>query len=260
MQYLEPAHIEVIAPVVGGVVVDVESLVQILVKAFSIVADVPSSRSYLLKPRIIVGICGMSLVEKRALISAMYLAGAGAVELKNAIEVRKNIDTLVVDIGYGKTQVGLCGEDGLIYEKIGKFGGKDIDSALQFYTKMRYGVAIGQKAAERLKQAFCAKEDVESAMVQGKNLGTGLPEAINVKRSEIAEALNLEMAKLARLIRQAIDESPEGFADKISQKGVALSGGGANLVGLDKFLENELKVPIRIVDNPSYDLIYSLYT
>lgn len=257
MQYLEPAHIEVIAPLVSGVVVDVESLVLILVRAMAIIMEVPSAKVFLLKPKFVAAVGGMSLVERRALSSAMYLAGAGVVELENSIVVRKKMDYLVVDIGYGKTQVGLCSQDGLVVEKIGKFGGKDIDSALQFYTKMRYGVAIGQKAAERLKHGFSGEG--ESVVVQGKNLGTGMPEAISIRQTEVAEALNLEMAKLVRLIRQAMEDAPEGYADKMAQKGIILTGGGAKLVGLLDYLAQELKMPVKLVDDPVYDLIYSLY-
>jgi len=250
MQHVEPKHLEIIAPISRGVVIEFGALVEILSKCFSMTMEVPSSRMYLFKPRVICSISSVpSSVERRALEQALLLAGASEVVFLSSLEVwskgffdkKQQNPCVVVDIGAEKTEAGVFTAAGLVSGGALRSGGKDIDNCIIFYFKMRYGLELGNRAAGRLK--FALLQDEDQIMVRGKNLETGMPDVVTILKTELQEGMTLELAKIARLVRQTIESCPSEIVEQLSSNGGYLCGGGGQLYGLAEFLQNEIKIP-----------------
>ena len=90
----------------------------------------------------------------------------------------------------------------------------------------------------------------ESVVVRGRNLVTGLPEAVEVSSIEIRDALSESTRTLVNLVKEAIDETPPEIIADLMETGVCLAGGVAQLQGLAQRLQEEIKVECWVADDP----------
>jgi rod shape-determining protein MreB len=86
--------------------------------------------------------------------------------------------------------------------------------------------------------------------IRGRNLVTGLPEAIDVSSVELREALRGSVGIIVETIRQAVDETPPELVADLMEHGIALAGGGALLKGLAQRLTEETKMRVYVADDP----------
>ena len=87
--------------------------------------------------------------------------------------------------------------------------------------------------------------------VRGKSLETGLPKSIRLKSSEIKEALFSSMNQILDIIKELIEISPPEIVDEIYNQGIVLTGGLANVKGIDEFISKEIKMTVNIMEFPS---------
>ncbi len=86
--------------------------------------------------------------------------------------------------------------------------------------------------------------------LRGRNLVTGLPEAVDVSSVELREALRNSVGIIVDTVRQAIDETPPELIADLMEHGIALAGGGALLKGLAQRLTEETKMRVYVADDP----------
>ena len=79
---------------------------------------------------------------------------------------------------------------------------------------------------------------------------TGLPREVVVTDSDIREAFAVSLRDLIEGIKDVLETTPPEILSDIMHGGITLSGGGALLAGLDRLLQNNLKIPIYVVDDP----------
>jgi len=103
------------------------------------------------------------------------------------------------------------------------------------------------------------KEEVGSAFetnaikkneYRGLDVAKGIPVSFEVTNTEIRRALQEPLAKIVAAVRTALEQTPPELASDIAENGLVLTGGGALLEGLDKLINLETNLPIRIADDP----------
>ena len=67
---------------------------------------------------------------------------------------------------------------------------------------------------------------------------------------KIKEALLDSVYQIVRTVKNVLEQTPPELSADIIEKGIVLTGGGALLNGLDKLLEKELKVNVKVAENP----------
>ena len=92
--------------------------------------------------------------------------------------------------------------------------------------------------------------DYAELEVRGRDLITGLPRALVVTDGDIREALQYPVSLLVASIREVLETAPPEMVADILQSGVVLTGGGALLKGLPSLLQQELKLPVYIAEDP----------
>jgi rod shape-determining protein MreB len=90
----------------------------------------------------------------------------------------------------------------------------------------------------------------KTMLMRGRNLVTGLPEAVEVSSVEIREAMAGSIQTIIDTIKDALDETPPEIVADLMEMGVCLAGGGALLKGLDKRLCDELRVRVWVAEDP----------
>jgi rod shape-determining protein MreB len=133
-------------------------------------------------------------------------------------------------------------------------GGMAMDEAIVNYIRKKYGVIIGQQTAEHVKiqvGAAVPQAEEQSIEIQGQDQVTGLPRPVTMTTGEVVEALQDPLGSIIETARRVLEKTPPELISDIIDRGVAITGGGAMLRGIDKLLTKELGVPAYLVDNPT---------
>ncbi len=256
-----PAYITATRPLVNGVISDFEVTEQML-KYF---IERANKRKFPLgfRSRVIIGIpYGVTEVEKKAVCDAAKNAGAKEVFLieepmASAIGARLDVQeaegNFVVDIGGGTTEVAVISLGGIVLAKSLRVAGDKLNDDIIRFAQEEYKLLIGERAAENIKigigSAYPMKERKELPL-RGRNLITGLPEEILVSDEEIRRALAKSVRQIITAVKTTVEETPPELLADIMAKGIHLSGGGSLLSGLDILIQEETKIPTKIIEDP----------
>jgi len=215
------------------------------------------------KPVVMISVpYGVTSVERRAVREAALAAGAREVHLipeplAAAIGAGLPIGTptgnMVVDLGGGSTEAAVVSMNGIVCAESVRVGGIHLDEAIISYIRKKYNLAIGEPTAEAVKikiGAVVEQAELLEMQVQGRDQIAGLPKTITINSSEVVEAITEQMAAIVNVVRTVLSRTPPELASDIIDRGMALTGGGALLRGIDTLLTDETGVPAYIADNP----------
>jgi rod shape-determining protein MreB len=128
-----------------------------------------------------------------------------------------------------------------------------MDEAIVNYMRRNYNLLIGDQTAERIKMAIGSAAPLEKEMemeVAGRDLMLNLPRRTVVSSVEIREALQEPVMSIVQAIRQALEHTPPELAADLVHQGIVMAGGGSLLRGVDKVIENEVQLPVRVSADP----------
>jgi rod shape-determining protein MreB and related proteins len=216
------------------------------------------------KPRVLVAVPSMaSEVEKRAIEEAIRSAGGGrnvtlveeplAAAIGAGLPIHEPIGNLVVDIGGGRSEMAVVSMGGVVSGRSVQLGGFDLDVAIQEHIRERYGVAIGEKAAEEIKIAIGSafpSSTGKAAVVTGRELASGNTVEVTVREDEIRQAMSVTVQSIVETARLCLAEAPPELTHDILETGLFLTGGGSMLGGLDMLLAQECEVPVHATERP----------
>ena len=79
---------------------------------------------------------------------------------------------------------------------------------------------------------------------------SGLPKTIVVSSEEIRKAMEEPVNAIVDAVKTTLDKCPPELSGDIMDRGIVLTGGGADAQGLDERLRHETGMPVHITDNP----------
>ena len=262
-----PGSITAVRPLKDGVIADFEAT-RAMLKYFITKARMVAR--VVRRPRILVCVpTGVTEVEKRAVLEAASAAGARqrdvylieeskAAAIGAGLPVEKPMGNMVVDIGGGTSEVAILSLAGIVTSKSLDVAGDELDDAIAIYVKREYGVAIGERTAERLKLTIGSAyltDFEEEQEARGRDLVTGLPRTLNIKTSEVAAAISEPIAAIVDAIKLTLEKTPPELSADVMESGIFLTGGGALLRGLNDLIAHETGIPVRVADEPLYCVI-----
>ncbi len=160
---------------------------------------------------------------------------------------------MIVDIGGGTTEVAVTSLGGVVVARSIRVAGDEMNDDIIAYAKQKYNLLIGEQMAERVKIEAGSAYPLEPELVvelRGRNLVSGLPEAVDVSSVELREALRNSLSIIIDTVRQAIDETPPELIADLMEHGIALAGGGALLKGLAQRLTEETRMKVYVAEDP----------
>jgi len=254
-----PAHINVIKPLINGVVSDFEMTQEILRYFFKKI----NKNSFLNYNRLVIGIpTNLTEVERKSVEDAAVAAGANkifvieepiAAVLGARLPVKEPTANMIVDIGGGTTEIAIISLEGIVTAKSLKIAGDRLNDEIIRCIRDEFKLVIGEPTAEELKitigSAIPLDEKLEMS-VRGRDLSTGLPREAIVKHGQIRVALNASISSFIDAIKETIELTPPELVGDILKQGIHLCGGGSLLKGIDYRIEKEIGVPATIVEDP----------
>ena len=253
-----PEQIKAVRPLKDGVIADFTAT-QLMLK--NIIGKV-AKRYNIGKPRVVVGVpSGITEVEERAVEESVLQAGAKEVYLIEepmaaaigaSLDVGEPSGNIIVDIGGGTTEVAVISLGGIVVSHSLRVAGDELDEDIVNYIKKEENLAIGETTAEQIKmQIGCAMPLMtETSMeIRGRDLGNGLPKNITVTSVQIEDAIQESINKIVEVVKMTLEKTPPELASDIIEKGIIMTGGGSLLYGLDKLIEVNTGLNVKIAEN-----------
>ena len=223
------------------------------------------------RPRILLALPGgMAPSERQTLVDVMVDAGVRSVvpvdeSVASAIGAGMRIDQpygrMNIDVGGGRTNVSVFSFGHQIVWDILGVGGDRFDDAIIDYVRKKHNLLIGARTAEELKINIGAARMRGANLTMdacGRSLVTGLPRAVTVSSEEMIEALDEPLRELLGALHRIIERTPPELASDIFDEGITLSGGGAQLYGLEEVLSDQLRIRVTLADEPALCVAHGL--
>ncbi len=254
-----PGHIRAIRPLVDGVISDFEVTEEMLSYLIS-KADKISKK--FARPRVLIGVpSGTTNVETRAVYDAARSAGAREVFLVEEpmaaaigirLPIKDPIGSMILDIGGGTTDIAVISLGGIVKSKSLKIAGDRLNNDIISYMRDEFKILIGERTAEMVKISIGSviPSGYMEIEVHGRDILTGLPRQVVVTDSDVREAISASVRELIEGVKDMLETTPPEILSDIMHRGITLTGGGALIPGLDQLLQNILKIPVYVVDDP----------
>src|ERR1700689_1373988 len=242
-----PSNIQAIRPMKDGVIADFE-ICEMMLRYF--IRKVHPGRFS--KPRMVVCVpSGITGVEKRAVQEAAEYAGARKayiIEEPMAAAIgagrpgHEPTGNMVVDIGGGTPEVAVISLGGIVTSQSIRIGGDELDDAIISFIKKEYSLMLGERTSEELNMALGSAfpgADEPHAEIRGRDLVSGLPKTIVISAAEVRRAIEEPLNLVIDAVKTTLDKCPPELAGDVMDRGIALTGGGALLRGLDQRIREE---------------------
>jgi rod shape-determining protein MreB len=181
-----------------------------------------------------------------------------AAAIGSGLPVHEPAGNMIVDIGGGTTEVAVISLGGVVVSESSRIGGDEFDEAIINFVKREYSLALGEATAEQVKVQLASAWPLQEelyAEVRGRDLVTGLPKTIVVSTVEIREAIEEPTAAIVDAVKVTLDKTPPELAADIMEKGIVITGGGAQLIGLDHIIQSETGMPVHRARHPLFSVV-----
>ena len=261
-----PGNVVAMHPLKEGVISDHELTVKMLQSLFH---SINKSSLFAPKPRVVISVpSGITEVEERTVINAAAEAGARrvylieeplAAALGAGLDLNSPTGHMVVDIGAGTTDIAVLSMNGVANSASLKVAGNAFDEAIARYVRRKHGVIIGQTTAEDVKiqigSVYPRNED-PTMIVKGRDSKNGVPRELMLSASEISEVLMRMGRQIADEVLSVLEDTSPELVGDIAQTGITLTGGGAQIYGMDLLLSERTGVRCTLADDAPSCVVY----
>lgn len=250
----EPKGVCVIQPIMNGAISNY-SVAQQMVQFF-INKIIKKS---IFKPRVVASVPALATdVERRTLISVIISAGARSVCLVESplcaafgagIDPLQPTGAFVIDIGAGTTDMAVISQGSMSQIDTLDIAGARFDDEIAKYMREKYGVLIGKRTAEEIKNRIsCAvlREEDISMQAKGRDMLSGMPASVEITGNEIYYCLKPLFDELTAAARVLFERTTPQLVADITSSGVIITGGCSEIYGIDKLFSEALGVEASI--------------
>jgi len=227
-----------------------------------------AGRVRLFQPELMICVpSGVTSVERRAVTEAAISAGARqawlideplAAAIGVGLPIAEPRGNAICDVGGGTTEIAVISLSGMVVAHSIRVGGNRIDDAIATYLKRKHNLLIGERTAEEVKIAVGSAVSMKQPLVtdvRGRDLVTGLPRNLEVSSNDIVEAIQEPLRLIVGAVRDVLEETPPELAADIFDRGIVLTGGGAQLRGLDRYISMHTGIPAVVADEPQTTVV-----
>ena len=255
-----PGNVVAMQPLKDGIISDHEMTVKMLQEMFK---TATKASWFTPKPRVVISVpSGVTEVEERSVINAAIEAGARrvflieeplAAALGAGLDIKGPSGHMVVDIGAGTTDIAVLSMNGVSVSSSLKIAGDYFDEYIARYVRRQHGMVIGKVTAESVKiqigQVYPRNEEL-TMNVKGRDAKTGMPKMVTLTSNEIYEVLRRPARMIADEVMAVLDQASPELVSDVSENGITLTGGGAQIWGMDMLLIERTGIGCVLADDP----------
>lgn len=219
-------------------------------------------RQRIFRPDVMVAVVPvMSGDDRRTVMEVAARAGARTVYLIESplaaaigagLSVSSRTGHLVADLGGGTSDIAVVALDGIVSRRTVRGGGQALTRAIADRLRAGHGAAVDLAAAEDAKREIgSATALAEERTLRLPVAGGGRRREMVVSSTEVKEAMSPSLAQLAAAVLEVLDDCPEPLlSDVRGRTGLVLTGGGARLRGLDRYLAAVTGLRVEVAADP----------
>ena len=256
-----PDSITIVRPLIDGAIADYRVTGSMLKSFLKRAGGIMN----FIRPEVLISVpAGITSMERRAVNKSAMDAGAKDVYLVREpvlaaigakIPINSPIGNMILNIGGGTTEIAVISLGGIVSSSSVRIGGGKFDLAIVEYVKKKHSLAIGERTAELIKINIGTAGRVQSEDsidIKGRDLTTGLPKTITMTSNETTEALNEHLREILQMTKNVLEKTPPELCSDIMDRGIVISGGGAQLRNIADLVTRVTGVPARIADDPLF--------
>ena len=180
--------------------------------------------------------------EKVVIVPEVKLAAMGA-----GLSLWDAIGVFVLDIGGGTSDCAILSSGEVIVQDSIPIAGNAIERAIQVYFEKMHYLSLSSEEAEKAKINagiwIDGERDSEHKLtIHGKSTKTKKPEKIEIPKKEVAKAITEAFQPIVKLCSDIIDKAGPAFSKMIMERGLVITGGGANITNITTHLKRELNM------------------
>jgi rod shape-determining protein MreB and related proteins len=252
-------HMRIVRPLRDGVIHDIDTASQMISQFLSkVFTRLPFSR-----PKMVIAVpSGVTSIEKRAVIEAADMAGAGRVHLieepmaaaiGNGLAVDQPVGHMVVDIGGGTTEVAVISLFTTVCSESLRVAGDKANLAIIRHIQHQHHMVISESLAEIIKMKIGSAIPLSKGLavkIKGKDIFSGMIKTITVTDREIHEVLKAQLRAIVEVVKRTLYKVPPDLASDLALNGIWLAGGGALLKGMRELLERVTGLSVKLAGEP----------
>ncbi len=252
--------ITVVQPIRAGAIVDFD-MTEVLIRYFIRKAI---GVSHVFKPKVVIAVpCTLDAVARKAMEEAAHVAGAKqvflvdkpfAAAIGSGLPVYEPVGSMVVDIGGGTTDAAIVSLGGLVVAQSIQVGGVKMDEAVKNYIQRESDLKIAMNTAETVKMdlgSAIKMNESRKVHIRGRDSQGRSARDIEFTAGECYEALREPCAAILASIKWVLERTPPELAADIMRSGIHLTGGGSQLAAIDRYIANELGIPVLLAKEPT---------
>ena len=247
-----PPSMKPVFPIREGVVNDFEAARKMLSRYIDAV-----SGGKLFRPNVLLCVPStVTEIAKKSLLNVVMAAGAGracfvsealASAIGAGVSLTEPKGVCVCDIGGAVTDCAVVTMGNIAVSKAVSVGGGVLTQAITDHVMRAHNLALGEAEAEMVKRTVGSavpRENEIAVSACGKNGDTGLPAFAEVTSTEIYAVLKPYLDLIMTCLRDVLEETAPDLCGDLLDSGVILTGGTANLYGMDEFIRRETGVKV----------------
>ncbi len=252
--------IQVIRPLKDGVVADFTAAGAMLQ---DFIRRATRQHYFSMGPRVLVCVpFGATEVERKAIKNSAESAGARKVYLAEepllaalgaGLPIKDSGGQFLLDIGGGTSEMAVLTFGDIVVAESLRVGGDHFNNSIIEYVRHEHNLQIGEASAENLKHTIGTAypaSDPQEMQVRGRNRQDGTPHETMLARSDMYHALEDSLKKIASGIKSVLEKTSPDLISDIQTNGITVTGGGALLHGIDKYLKGEIHIPVHLAEDP----------
>ncbi|MBU0576328.1 rod shape-determining protein [Patescibacteria group bacterium] len=226
---------------------------------------------YLFSPVFMVSVpVGSTQANRAAVVQLLYQLGAKevytvaqslAAAIGAGVPIADASGTLIFHLGAGVVEVGVISLGSLVQFQNSTAAGDYLDHKMSKFIVDHYHLKIGAPTTAKLKhQLLLTEPSQQSALVVGQDVNSHSPKEIKISAEKLAVVVATVMDQYRQLCQSLLADTYPELTTDILDKGMLLSGGLAQLVGLNRWLTDQLGIPVATVENPDLVVIEGIAT
>lgn len=242
-----------VRPFKNGILFDHQLTEEIIHKAISALGEVDSIRC-------IIGVPADFLPKQEKELFAM-LSGAG---VTTALSVSRSVAAIIgagyspsisvisVNIGALSTEMSVLHKGKVLISGRAPIGGEDFDKAVKQFVLEQGDVNISLSVAKAIKERLGAVwkgKPNDSIDIDGTLALTGNKLRMNISTEDIVGVFEEPLQRLITEIINVVKGIPADAVEDVFENGIVMTGGGADLFGIDKMLEKVLGISVTKPDD-----------
>jgi rod shape-determining protein MreB len=259
--------IKVSWPIMHGEVADpdlVVALLRVLIRqAFPSVSFI--------RPTLMVSVPASLTPAKRQLTTELFqqlgarevisMSQSLAAAIGSGVPIADASGTFLVQMGAGLLEASIISLGKVVVSHQSFGAGEALDTQIQDVIAAKYGLGISRKTAQHLKHTVFRCDGVEhTQLTSGQDSLAGSPKEVEVSSLDFADLSAHFVVTTAQLLEAVLSEIPPELTVDVIDKGLLLSGGLAQVSGLEDALVQRLGVPINCIEDPTHAVIKGLGT